>query len=128
MTYGAFAKSKYLPRIPSAPSLAIMRSRQTMVDCKINESGSDKELDLLNNPNCWKRGTNYALEMTKGFLLDEMQRARLFSMIRLNPNELKTSTSNAFTQRKSILNADLKMFQQHLPPPQSKTICFTHKM
>jgi len=116
LAYSAFAKSKYLPRIPSAPSLAIMRSRQTMLN--ESKSGDDsvsysnKELDLLNNPNCWKKGQNCVLEMTNGFLQDEMQRSRLFSMVRLNTNELETSYANASVRKKSILDHELKMQQQ----------------
>ena len=93
-----------------------MRSRQTMAESKEHDDGSDKELNLLNDPNCWKRGKNCALEMTNGFLQDEMQRSRLFSMVRLNQNEMNTSRTNAYRLRRSILNADLKMLQQHLPP------------
>ena len=95
-----------------------MRSRQTMTaESKEHDSGSDKELNLLNDPNCWKKGKNCALEMTNGFLQDEMQRSRLFSMVRLSENEMNTSRTNAYRLRRSILDADLKMLQQHLPPP-----------
>ena len=81
-----------------------MRSRQTMAaESKEHDSGSDKELNLLNDPNCWKKGKNCALEMTNGFLQDEMQRSRLFSMVRLSENEMNTSRTNAYRLRRSIL-------------------------
>lgn len=98
LLYGTLTQSKFVPRIPSAPSLAILRSRHSgpfgrkSEGVQMSKKGS---LFLNNLPSAWKVGRNNVLELTHGFINDEVQRCRFFSAIRLGSDELDAAFSNA---------------------------------
>lgn len=87
-----------------SPHLALLRARNAnpFALCKgeVQPQPPKTAPLLVNRPGAWKGGDNHVLEMTHGFINDEVQRQRLFSSVKMMPNQLVTSLAKACTARK----------------------------